>query len=285
MNRIYKVIWSKVRNAYVVVSELAKNHGKEKCEVSSSHGSRLGTALLLSLLLGGGLVAGGVPAEAAAVNAGTTGNSSTSQANGNTLAVGDNTKAYGAGALAVGGGTEAYGLRAIAIAGGRSYSDYTISIGENSVAGGSYKYTQDGYSNTLNGIATKAIAIGSSTSALGMDDVVIGANQKANTPDSAYYETANGDDHHIAVGGRVLVGHDNSATGRAANSVIVGSHNSSNSVHGIAIGQNAQVGQAAGTIGTKQNGEKVTMEYENTMPSGPTPGPMLPVPLPSGTMR
>ena len=28
MNRIYKVIWSKVRNCYVAVSEMAKAHGK-----------------------------------------------------------------------------------------------------------------------------------------------------------------------------------------------------------------------------------------------------------------
>ncbi|WP_423781336.1 ESPR domain-containing protein, partial [Acidaminococcus timonensis] len=28
MNKIYKVIYSKVRNCYVVVSELAKNNGK-----------------------------------------------------------------------------------------------------------------------------------------------------------------------------------------------------------------------------------------------------------------
>lgn len=268
MNRIYKVIWSKVRNAYVVVSELAKNHGKEKCEVSTSHGSRLGAALLLSLVLGGGLVAGGVPAEAAAVNAGSTGNSSTSAKNNNTLAVGDNTTANGAGALAVGGGTKADGLRAIAIAGGQAKSDYTISIGENSEAGGNYTYKQSGYNYSLNGFATQAIAIGNMTKAFGVNDVVIGANQTANIPDSAYYETANGNDQHIAVGGRVLVGHDNTATGRAANSVIIGSNNSSNSVHGIAIGQNAQVGQAAGTVGTKQNGEKVTMEYENTMAIG-----------------
>ena len=264
MNRIYKVIWSKVRNAYVVVSELAKNHGKEKCEVSTSHGSRLGAALLLSLVLGGGLVAGGVPAEAAAVNAGTTGNSSTSIKNNNTLAVGDNTTANGAGALAVGGGTKADGLRAIAIAGGQAKSDYTISIGENSVAGGTYNYTQSGYINVLSGIATKAIAIGSSTSALGMDDVVIGANQTARVPDSAYYETANGDDHHIAVGGRVMVGHDNTATGRAANSVIVGSYNKSNSVHGIAIGENSQVGMPENTKDSSGN----TLNYENTMAIG-----------------
>ena len=33
MNKIYKVIWSRVRHCYVVVSELAKRAGKEK----SSH--------------------------------------------------------------------------------------------------------------------------------------------------------------------------------------------------------------------------------------------------------
>lgn len=29
MNKIYKVIWNRVRHCYVVVSEIAKNHGKE----------------------------------------------------------------------------------------------------------------------------------------------------------------------------------------------------------------------------------------------------------------
>ena len=29
MNKIYKVIWSKVRCSWVVVSEIARNHGKE----------------------------------------------------------------------------------------------------------------------------------------------------------------------------------------------------------------------------------------------------------------
>ena len=27
MNKVFKVIWSEARNAYVVVSEMAKNHG------------------------------------------------------------------------------------------------------------------------------------------------------------------------------------------------------------------------------------------------------------------
>ena len=28
MNKIYKIVWSKAKNCYVVVSELAKNHTK-----------------------------------------------------------------------------------------------------------------------------------------------------------------------------------------------------------------------------------------------------------------
>ena len=30
MNRVYRIIWSKVRSCFVVVSELAKRYGKEK---------------------------------------------------------------------------------------------------------------------------------------------------------------------------------------------------------------------------------------------------------------
>ena len=51
MNKIYKVIWSKVKNCYVVTSELAKSHGKggtARCR--SSAGNVLVTALLISLL-------------------------------------------------------------------------------------------------------------------------------------------------------------------------------------------------------------------------------------------
>lgn len=31
MNKIFKVVWSEARNAYVVVSEIAKNHGSKSC--------------------------------------------------------------------------------------------------------------------------------------------------------------------------------------------------------------------------------------------------------------
>ena len=49
MNKIYKVIYSKVRNCYVVVSELAKSHGKERSQRMHS-GSRI-AALTLAITL------------------------------------------------------------------------------------------------------------------------------------------------------------------------------------------------------------------------------------------
>lgn len=45
MNKIYKVIYSKVRNCYVVVSELAKNNGK-----GTSRGAVVGSPKRTSLL-------------------------------------------------------------------------------------------------------------------------------------------------------------------------------------------------------------------------------------------
>ena len=53
MNRIYKVIWSKVRNSWVVVSEIARNHGKEHASRQNrTSGSAYALTLALSLALG-----------------------------------------------------------------------------------------------------------------------------------------------------------------------------------------------------------------------------------------
>ncbi|MDU5027885.1 MAG: ESPR-type extended signal peptide-containing protein [Negativicoccus succinicivorans] len=51
MNKIYKLIWSKVKNCWVVTSELAKGHGKNKSRVQNS---------LLAAFVTAALLAGGV---------------------------------------------------------------------------------------------------------------------------------------------------------------------------------------------------------------------------------
>lgn len=47
MNKIFKVIYSKTKHCYVVVSELAKSH----CKTAGSHTARNKTALTAAVLL------------------------------------------------------------------------------------------------------------------------------------------------------------------------------------------------------------------------------------------
>ncbi|MBO6265749.1 MAG: ESPR domain-containing protein, partial [Acidaminococcaceae bacterium] len=59
MNKIFKVIWSKVRNCYVAVSEIAKRNGKDRTSVTGgAAGSRQAGRVLCGLLLGAYLTAG-----------------------------------------------------------------------------------------------------------------------------------------------------------------------------------------------------------------------------------
>ena len=51
MNKIYKLIWSKTKNCWVVASELAKGHGKNKSRIKNS----LLTVFVMSALLAGGV--------------------------------------------------------------------------------------------------------------------------------------------------------------------------------------------------------------------------------------
>lgn len=46
MNRVYKIVWSKAKNAYVVTSELAKNHTK------NASGKMVKTALTAAVGMG-----------------------------------------------------------------------------------------------------------------------------------------------------------------------------------------------------------------------------------------
>lgn len=58
MNRVYKIVWSKAKNAYVVTSELAKNHTK------NASGKAVKAALTAAV--GMGVLMGGYAADAAA---------------------------------------------------------------------------------------------------------------------------------------------------------------------------------------------------------------------------
>lgn len=57
MNKIYKVIYSKVKQCYIVVSEIAKSHGKgaksEHTVKENSYTRRLAVAVALAISCGG----------------------------------------------------------------------------------------------------------------------------------------------------------------------------------------------------------------------------------------
>lgn len=97
MNRVYKIVWSKAKNAYVVTSELAKNHTR------SASGKAVKAALTVAV--GMGVLMGGYAADAAAKDIVDKGGNliayDISPANeGTNIAVGKNAKVF------IGGGTQ-----------------------------------------------------------------------------------------------------------------------------------------------------------------------------------
>ena len=129
MNKLFKVIWSKSKQCYIVVSEVAKNTtGKKKIAVASvlaaltvgaqvatvqaaiPEGTRNGGASLAlvnsATATGAGAVAIGDSATAGATNSLAAG-SNTTAASGGSLALGNNSKATGVDAVAVGSGAYA----------------------------------------------------------------------------------------------------------------------------------------------------------------------------------
>lgn len=95
MNRVFKVIWSHARNAYVVVSEIALNHGKNtKGSIGAAHLKKTLIAALLVSGTFGGVLYGGIDSYAADPVNLDNGASAYYDANGN-LTIGKNVQAEG----------------------------------------------------------------------------------------------------------------------------------------------------------------------------------------------
>ena len=96
LNHIYKVIWSKTKNAWVVVSEIAKRDGKSsvKSVVTSLAGKSMAAVMVAMVMCGGVASANTVYGTGAAA----TGSNST--------AIGDNASATGSGGVAMGNSSQ-----------------------------------------------------------------------------------------------------------------------------------------------------------------------------------
>lgn len=250
MNKTYKVIWSKVRNAYVVVSELTKSHGKDKARHSAPLSHGLARAIVLGcLVVGESAMVGGLPAAEAAdtttyVREGKTGDATvevTQEAlrkkNDYTLAIGNDTvEADGAFALSIGGRKiKADGPRAIAIG-----SNETQASGEDSLAIGGDRTTANGQS---------AVSIGSLAEALGNNTIAIGAG-------TAGGEGGGGNawsDYAIAIGSNSIAGtpkgytplvkDDKGKAIYATRAIAIGEFARSYGEHDVVIGTNSKASE------------------------------------------
>lgn len=220
MNQIYKVIWSRVRRCYVVVSEVAGRCGKNGGAASEKESLPI-RAFLCALALTGCLMPGVAEANTqCGPGASATGTAS--------VAVGDNAKATAEHSLAVGDQAEATGQGATAI------GFLSKASGLNSVAFGSHaNATRE---NTVS-IGYKAgNDMGANASG---DTVLIGVEAGSSSGKMAKHHTANGKDllenggevgNHaqVAIGfnaGKTVNGADNIAVGRQAGQNVVGNTN------------------------------------------------------------
>ncbi|MBR1661726.1 MAG: YadA-like family protein [Acidaminococcaceae bacterium] len=226
MNKIYKVIWSKARNCYVVVSELAKRNGKCKAAKTDNvnegnllNGMSGATSLhkaAAALLLAGMIAMPGV-SEAGQINIGTysAGTEQGTVSGTNAIGIGTGIYAKGNNSIASGNGAKAYGMDSIA-------------LGKNAQA------LLD--QNPGNSGPARAIAIGADAQALGNRSIAIG--------DTAYVDSRRG--FSTAIGAFAKVEHQYStavgsyATATANNSAAFGRETLASGERALAMGNFSQ---------------------------------------------
>ena len=199
MNQIYKVIWSRVRRCYVVVSEIAGSCGKNG-GVASKKESLPFRAFLCALALTGSLMPG-------VAEANTQYGPGASATGGDSVAVGDSAKATAGHATAVGTLTEADGVNSF-VAGLQAKSGATA---ENSVAIGRGAQAL-GQKRVSDQFTASTIAIGNNATATENGDIVIGRQAKSTV--SQYHN------HPLGGNGAVVMGAEAASYGSRGDVVL-----------------------------------------------------------------
>ena len=269
LNHIYKVIWSKTKNAWVVVSEIAKRDGKSsvKSVVTSLAGKSVAAVMVAMVMCGGVASANtvygtGANAVGSTQNATALGDNATTQADdsvavgfnsqvmghrgsiaiGNAaqaLAIGQSSIAIGAGAntsnhgyIAIGTGASSSGTNSVAIGtGATSSSTYTTAIGDRSIADKA-QATAVGYGSQANG--QDSLAVGYGAQATEKESVILGSSSSSSKDGSVvvgYHSVGNGKDT-IVIGRSAYVYVDNA--------VVLGSQAGTNYANSVVIGQGSQ---------------------------------------------
>ena len=287
MNKIFKVIWSKSKQCYVVVSEMAKNKtGKKKIVVASILAA---LAMQTAGVTDVAAAPGDQPSDAIAngtVASGKTnglaiGNAANSGSN-QSVAIGYYSVATAAEmnpalpATAVGAGAQAKGISTVALGlSAQATSGKATALGSKSVASddaavavGSEAKATGGYASALGADATAsnndATAFGHGTVASGASSTALGSRAKSGGVGGVGIGMlANATNQYgVAIGGYSSSTADNSiAIGRNSsvkgdNGIAIGAFTTSKGANGVAVGTNgttAELGGVAVGQATKSN--------------------------------
>ena len=286
MNKIFKVVWSKSKQCYVVVSEIAKNTtGKKKIIVASI---LAGLAMLTSGGVSNVVAVAPIPpvdrpsqgVANGSVKPGTTngvaiGSSSYIDSN-QSIAIGYRSYASGTflggnikPSLAIGAGADARGNNTISIGTvANNAASYAVALGNESNVGSGADYgVAVGYGSSVSAqqgiaigtntksIASLAMAIGNGAQASGENAISIGRTTSASGGDAVSIGTSS----QATGGDAVSIGASSQATGadslalgknaRANNgdTIAIGQDSVANSLNGVALGKTSKATGASAT--------------------------------------
>ena len=262
MNKIFKVIWSKSKQCYVVVSEMAKNTtGKKKIIVASILAGLAMSTMGPNVMAVSSIPFSDKPSSAlgnGSVKSGTTngvaiGNAAYSDSN-QSIAIGFRSLASGTflggsikPSVAVGAGAHAEGNNTVAIGtSAENRASYGVALGnESKVTSGSDYGIAIGYQTQVS--AVHSMAIGEKASASATLAVALGANAQATGAYSytAGFNSASGGEAAIAVGksasasGESAVAVGNGAVATDGDAVAIGTSSQATGGDSIALGKSA----------------------------------------------
>ena len=294
MNKIFKVVWSKTKECYVVVSEVAKNNGGKK-------------KVLASVLAGLAMVGAGAQVQAysdygghdnpsvetlalgpntwanqeAAVAVGIRNNANGQPAGKHSVAIGNFSNANGEISVAMGGVTNASGKMSVAVGYQASATDEaavalgnmvsadknSTGVGPGATASGTYAFA-GGYQSETTGIsgvaigdnakakAARAMAIGGHAEATAEQAIAIGSDTGAGNKTTASKKNAIAVGHGATASGLDTAAIGTSATASGQSSVALGNGTQSTNLNTTAIGSNVQ-STKTGSIGIGGNVESI----------------------------
>ena len=244
MNQVHKVIWSRVKNCYIVVSEITKRVGRDN--KASVTGIRPLRALLCAMVIAGCMLPADADAAPGLIHAGT-----------GATASGDSSIAYGYSAQAKKDHSIAQGT------GADAEEEYALAMGYKAIAKGLQSLA---IGRQANAIGNNSIAAGAGAKGYAQDGVAIGNNAESGTADNkdpriptilSKNGVAVGNSAKASGGSSVSVGND--SIGNGPSSVAIGNAATANDVRTTAIGNNAHA-EGAGSLSIGREASALTLE-------------------------